>query len=488
MNNGILPTRIPTTNLSADSVQVFTPPPSGEPPKKQDLYSRRKKIHPRDITGIFQNLRVVTAWGVLVLYFLLPWITWKGRQAILFDLPNRKFYIFGWTFLPQDFILLSWLLICAALALFVITVFAGRVYCGYVCPQTVWTKLFMWTEKLTEGSRNARIKLDKSTISFNKVLRRGAKHLIWLLIAFWTAFTFVGYFSSIAGIYEEIKTLQVGPWELLWFTFFTLMTYLNAGWMREQVCMYMCPYGRFQSSMFDKDTLIISYDAARGESRGARKKGADYKEEGLGDCIDCQLCVQVCPTGIDIRNGLQFECIACAACIDACDSVMDKMGYDRGLVLYTTERQLYEHKQSRILRPKLIAYSLVLVGMLIIVSTQLGTRVPLGLDVIRDRNQLFRETPDGMIENVYTLKIINMQQNTKHFKLALHSDIPLELEADSEVSVGPGDVLPVPVAVKGDPGLFKTPHIDINFSVSDTEDEKISAETESRFFSPALGR
>lgn len=484
MNNGIIPTK----NLSSDSVQTFTPAPSGEPPRKHELYTKRKKIHPRDISGLFQNLRVVTAWGVLVLYFALPWITWKGRQAILFDLPNRKFYIFGWTFLPQDFVLLSWLLICAAMSLLLVTVFAGRVYCGYVCPQTVWTKLFFWVEKITEGNRNARMRLDKSPLSVNKAVRRVTKHALWLLVAFVTAFTFVGYFSSIDVILDELRTLELGPWELLWLSFFTLMTYLNAGWMREQVCMFMCPYGRFQSSMFDKDTLIISYDTARGESRGARKKDADYKAEGLGDCIDCQLCVQVCPTGIDIRNGLQFECIACAACIDACDSVMDKMGYERGLVSYTTERQQFEHQPSHFIRPKLIGYAVVLAIFITAVFYKIGTRIPMGLDVIRDRTGLYRETSDGMVENVYTLKIINMQQEARTFKVELHSDIPLALIGEQEVTVGPGDVLPIPYAVKGDPGLFKTTHADISFSATDAADEKIKVETESRFFSPALGK
>jgi len=483
MTNGIIPTK----NLSSDPVQTFTPAPSGEPPKT-DLYIKRKKIHPRDISGIFQNLRVITAWGVLVLYFVLPWITWKGRQAVLFDLPNRKFYIFGWTFLPQDFVLLSWLLICAAMALLLVTVFAGRVYCGYVCPQTVWTKLFFWVEKITEGNRNARMRLDKMPLSFNKAIRRGSKHLLWLLIAFLTAFTFVGYFSSIENLLHAMRSLTLGPWELLWLAFFTLMTYLNAGWMREQVCMFMCPYGRFQSSMFDKDTLIISYDTARGESRGARKKDADYKAEGLGDCIDCQLCVQVCPTGIDIRNGLQFECIACAACIDACDSVMDKMGYPRGLVSYTTERNQQDHESTHFLRPRLIGYSLVLMIMVGAFFYKVGTRIPMGFDVIRDRTGLYRETSDGMVENVYTLKVINMQQEARNFKIELHSELPLQLIGDKEVTVGAGDVLPVPIAVKGDPGLFTTTHAEITFSATDVLDEKIRMETESRFFSPALGK
>ncbi|MDP2226640.1 MAG: cytochrome c oxidase accessory protein CcoG, partial [Moraxellaceae bacterium] len=288
------PRKIPLRDHSpspANPVQVHAP-------KTVDLYAKREKIHARSISGFFQNIRVLTIWVTMAIFLLLPWVTWDGRQALLFDLPARKFYIFWWTFLPQDFFFLSWLLILAAFSLFTVTVFAGRVYCGYVCPQTVWTKIFMWIEKLTEGERNARIKLDKANISLAKVLRRGLKHAGWLAVAFITAITFVSYFTDARTLTMELLRFDLGFWEMFWIAFFTSATYMNAGWLREQVCMYMCPYGRFQSVMFDKETLIISYDPARGEPRGSRKKDADYKADNLGDCVDCTLCVQVCPTGI----------------------------------------------------------------------------------------------------------------------------------------------------------------------------------------------
>ncbi|HEX6590515.1 MAG TPA: cytochrome c oxidase accessory protein CcoG, partial [Moraxellaceae bacterium] len=357
-----------------------------------DLYAKREKIQARSISGLFQNLRIITIWVTMTLFLALPWITWDGRQALLFDLPHRKFYIFWWTFLPQDFFFLSWLLIMAAFTLFAVTVFAGRVYCGYFCPQTVWTKIFMIIEHFTEGERNARIRLDKAPLSLNKVLRRGTKHILWLAVGFITAITFVAYFTAARDLTYELLHLQLGFWEMFWILFFTGATYLNAGWMREQVCMYMCPYGRFQSVMFDRDTLIISYDTARGEPRGSRKKTADYHAQGLGDCIDCELCVQVCPTGIDIRNGLQFECIQCAACVDACDSVMDQMGYARGLVRYTTENMLEKGSRYHFLRPRLIGYATMIGIMAAIFVVTLGLRVPLQVETIRDRNQLFRES------------------------------------------------------------------------------------------------
>ncbi|MDI2435553.1 cytochrome c oxidase accessory protein CcoG, partial [Pseudomonas aeruginosa] len=297
-------------------VQDVTPPAKGDT-NNNDLYAKREKIYTRAFTGIFRRLRMVGGAALFLLYFGTVWLNWSGRQAVWWDLPERKFYIFGATFWPQDFMLLSWLLIVCAFGLFFITVFAGRVWCGYTCPQSVWTWIYMWCEKVTEGDRNQRIKLDKAPMSGNKLLRKTAKHSLWLLIGLVTGLTFVGYFSPIRELIPELLTGQADGWAYFWVGFFTLATYGNAGWLREQVCIYMCPYARFQSVMFDKDTLIVSYDPRRGEKRGPRKKSLDYKAQGLGDCIDCTMCVQVCPTGIDIRDGLQIECIGCAACIDA---------------------------------------------------------------------------------------------------------------------------------------------------------------------------
>ena len=328
-------------------------PPAGE---TIDLYASREKIHTRAFSGFYRNLRRAGGALLFVLYFGTVWLNWDGHQAVWWNLPERKFHIFGATYWPQDFVLLSALLIIAAFGLFFITVFAGRVWCGYTCPQSVFTWIFMWAEKVTEGDRNQRMKLEKAPMSANKFARRFAKHSIWLGVSLVTALTFVGYFAPIRELLAELVTFEASGWALFWIAFFTLATYGNAGWLREQVCIHMCPYARFQSVMFDQDTLIVSYDPHRGETRGPRKKTADHKAQGLGDCIDCTLCVQVCPTGIDIRDGLQIECIGCAACIDACDAVMDKMNYPRGLISYTTEHNLSGQK-TRLLRPRLIGHA-----------------------------------------------------------------------------------------------------------------------------------
>ncbi len=341
-------------------------------------------IHTRSFTGRFRNLRLLGAGLLFLLFFGTAWIDWNGRQAVLWDLDNRQFHIFGATFWPQDFILLSAILIIAAFGLFFITVLAGRVWCGYACPQSVWTWVFMRVEQITEGDRSQRIKLDAAPWSLQKLARRSAKHGLWLAVSVITAMAFVGYFTPVRQLTVDLATFEVGATTAFWVLFFTAATYINAGWLREKVCRDMCPYSRFQSVMFDSDTLVISYDAARGENRGPRRKDADYKAEGLGDCIDCTMCVQVCPTGIDIRDGLQLECIGCGACIDACDSVMDKLGYDRGLVRYSSENELAGGK-THWLRPRLVGYAAMLALMIGAFAWALAERPLISLDVTRDR-------------------------------------------------------------------------------------------------------
>lgn len=473
--------KLPTHDISPDPVKIHTP-------HTVDLYVRRQKIHARAIAGFFQNIRKLTIWVSLAVFFLLPWVTWDGRQALLFNLPEHKFYIFWWTFLPQDFVFLSWLLIISAFTLFAVTVFAGRVWCGYSCPQTVWTTVFMWIEELAEGNRNARIRLDKSPFSLKKLIRRSLKHGGWLLVAFATGLTFVGYFTPVRELYHEFHGLQLGFWEIFWIFFFTAATYINAGWMREQVCMYMCPYGRFQSVMFDRDTLIISYDSKRGDPRGSRKRGTDYEAEGLGSCIDCELCVQVCPTGIDIRDGLQFECIQCAACVDACDSIMDQMGYARGLVRYTTENALEQGRPMHFLRPRLIGYAIVLSIMCGLFLYALTGRVPLTVEAIRDRNQLYRESSDGNIENVYTLKVMNESQRSETYTLRLEGDALIHEEASdpAKLTLAAGELREVPITLEADPGQLDKTKYDIRFQVQATDDQHSKASTESRFFAPAI--
>jgi cytochrome c oxidase accessory protein FixG len=401
------------------------------------LYKKEPKIHPRQVKGRFARLRVITVWVLLGLFYLLPWIDVGGKQSVLFDLPARKFYIFGLTFWPQDFIYLALLMIAAGLSLFFFTALAGRLWCGFACPQTVWTEVFIWIEQWVEGDRQKRIKLDKAPWTADKIMRKSAKQALWILFAAWTGFTFVGFFTPVRELAGNIASFSLGPWETFWTIFYGFATYGNAGFLREQVCKYMCPYARFQSAMFDKDTLIISYDTDRGEPRGGRSKNSDLLELKLGDCINCTLCVQVCPTGIDIRNGLQYECIACAACIDVCDQVMDKMNYPRGLVRYTTEQSL-KHKTGHVIRPRIIVYGLLL---LVIISGTLWSmmhRIPLRADMIRDRNALYRELPGAVVENVYTLKITNMDNTPHHYDVkVLNNDLveidlskPLVLQAE----------------------------------------------------------
>jgi cytochrome c oxidase accessory protein FixG len=386
------------------------------------LYEIRKKIHPRSVHGWFAGWRIAFVVATQLVFYGMPWLTWNGRQAVVFDLGARKFYIFGALFWPQDVIYLAVILIAAALSLFLFTAVAGRLWCGFACPQTVYTEIFMWIERRIEGERLARLKLDDAPMSPRKLALRTAKHAAWLAVALWTGYTFVGYFTPIRALGVSALSLRLGPWETFWILFYSLATYGNAGWLREQVCKYMCPYARFQSVMFDKDTLVITYDRSRGEPRGGRAKSVDPRTRGLGDCVDCGICVQVCPTGIDIRQGLQFECIGCAACIDGCNQVMDKMGYARGLIRYTTENAL-EHgfgkraMWKRAMRPRTLVYAGVLAIIVSTLTFSLATRNPLRVDVIRDRGALAREAAPGRIENVYRLQIINGDEKARRFTI-----------------------------------------------------------------------
>jgi cytochrome c oxidase accessory protein FixG len=448
-----------------------------------DLYQHREKIYTRKIEGFYQRIRLYTGWPLLLGYFLLPWLRWDGRQAVLFDLPERKFHIFGLTFWPQDFPLLAFLLIIAAYGLFAVTVFAGRVWCGYTCPQTVWTSIFMWIEQKTEGSRNQRMKLDQAPWSLEKVLRKGAKHAGWLVVSFATGMTFVGYFYPIRDLAVELFTFSTGHWQALWTLFFTCATYINAGWMREQVCTYMCPYARFQSVMFDRDTLIVSYDPGRGEPRGSRKRSADHRALGLGDCIDCELCVQVCPTGIDIRDGLQYQCIGCALCIDACNSVMDKMQYPRGLIRYTSEHQL-EGGTTHWLRPRTIGYVLVLCAMLAVFTYTLASRVLVELSVFRDRNQLYTTTSDGEIDNIYRLHLANKDQEMHEYQISVSGLDQAQIIGNTAYTLDAGEVQELSLRLRLPPGTLDRPSTEIEFQVQATDEPGISASAESRFMVP----
>ncbi|AHL74800.1 (Fe-S)-binding protein [Stutzerimonas stutzeri] len=440
-------------------------------------------IHTRSFTGLFRNLRLVGSGLLFLLYFGTQWLTWDGRQAVLWDLGKQQFHIFGATFWPQDFIFLSAVLIIAAFGLFFITVLAGRVWCGYACPQSIWTWVFMWAEKITEGDRSQRIKLDAASWSATKLLRRSAKHAVWLAVSLATAVAFVGYFSPVRELVGGLFSLQLSGATGFWLFFFTAATYINAGWLREKVCLHMCPYSRFQSVMFDTDTLVVSYDAARGEHRGARRKDSDPRAQGLGDCIDCTLCVQVCPTGIDIRDGLQLDCISCGACIDACDSVMDKMGYARGLVRYTSERAL-EGGRPQLLRPRLVGYAVALALMTGAFVWALGERPMLSLDVTKDRT-LYRENMQGQIENMYSLKVINKTQQRRDYLITLNEDGPFELHGPREINLAPGEIadLPVSVAMVEREGGTRR---ELHFAVGDASDPASRVTAPSTFIAPRV--
>jgi cytochrome c oxidase accessory protein FixG len=448
------------------------------------MYAAREEIYPREIKGRYARLRWICLWFTQILFYGLPWLQLHGRQAILFDLASRKFYLFGLVLWPQDFIFLAALLIICAYGLFLVTAVAGRVWCGFACPQTVYTEIFMWIERRIEGARSARIRLDRQPLTLEKVAKKGAKHAAWGAVALWTGFTFVGYFTPVHALAREIATFSLGAWEAFWVLFYAFATYGNAGWMREQVCKYMCPYARFQSSMFDRDTLIISYDVARGEPRGAARA-----DKETGDCIDCSMCVQVCPTGIDIRDGLQYECIGCTACVDACDSVMDKVGKPRGLIRYATENALAKGMSSsevrkRILRPRVLGYAAVLVVMAGALFTTLALRSPLKLDVIRDRGAMGREVEDGKIENVYRLQVMNTGEAPHLFHIGVSGIGSATIVDEDVVELEGASARAVPVRVRIAPGAAKPGSNKIAFEVSALDDPSMKVSEKAVFIVP----
>ena len=453
------------------------------------MYAAREEIYAREVQGRYASLRWLFVWLTQLLFYGAPWLNWNGRQAVLFDLGARKFYIFGIVLWPQDFIYLAALLIISAYSLFLFTAIFGRVWCGFACPQTVYTEIFMWIERKIEGSRSARMRLDRQPASAEKFARKFAKHMVWGGVALWTGFTFVGYFTPIHTLSAEIVAATLGPWELFWVLFYSFATYGNAGWMREQVCKYMCPYARFQSAMFDKDSLIITYDKERGEPRGARNKSDEAAARGLGSCVDCSMCVQVCPTGIDIRNGLQYECIGCGACVDACNHVMDKIGEPRGLVRFWTDHAMLKRWSSaqilrHAFRPRVLIYSAVL---LIIVSVFFGTlfnRTPLKMDVIRDRGSMGREVENGMIENVYRLQIMNTDEAPHHYRIAVSGIDTIQLQGAAEVSLASTESRGVAVNVRTAEGKGEKGSNKIFFTLTSMDKPGLEVKEKAVFFIP----
>jgi cytochrome c oxidase accessory protein FixG len=462
-------------------VQKIIPiePVNGDDEIEVSLYAAQQKIYPRSVAGFFSAWRWLTVWITQLVFYGLPWLQWNDRQAVLFDLEARRFYIFGLVLHPQDFIYLTGLLVISALALFLFTAIAGRLWCGYACPQTVYTEIFLWIEKKVEGDRSARMRLDQSAFSLNKLGKKWTKHSLWMLVALWTGFTFVGYFTDIRELGALTMALALGPWQTFWVLFYGFATYGNAGFMREQVCKYMCPYARFQSAMFDKDTLIVTYDEERGEPRGPRSKKADPAAMGLGACVDCSLCVQVCPTGIDIRNGLQYECIGCGACIDVCNDVMDKVGYPRGLVKYATQNALAQHwgkteMLRRAMRPRVLIYSGILLAITLAVGVSLFMRTPLKVDVIRDRGALARMVEQGRIENVFRLQIMNVTEKPQRYSVSVRGLDGIVIASEHEFDVLPAEVRSAVVRVQIPPGASSGSYpIDFDIKAIGNEDVRV---------------
>jgi len=426
---------------------------AGSADTRVPLFEPKNKIYVRAVTGWFATWRWALVWLTQAVFYGMPWLQWNGRQAVLFNLESQRFYLFGLSLYPQDLIYLTVLLVLCALALFFFTAVAGRLWCGFACPQTVYTEIFLWIERRVEGDHHARKRLDGAAWSAEKVVRKVGKQGLWLGLSLWTGFTFMGYFTPIQTLAAAVPTLGMGPWDAFWVLFYGLATYANAGYLREQVCKHMCPYARFQGAMFDRDTLIIGYDPVRGEARGSRPRTADAQALGLGDCIDCKLCVQVCPTGIDIRDGLQSNCIGCAACIDVCDSVMDKMNYPRGLIRYSTENGLAQGWDKptllkRVLRVRVLIYGalLLLVAATFVVSINL--RSPFKVDVIRDRGVMARVVQSGAVENVYRLHIMNATEVQQRYRVHVLGPQGLEMAYNTEITLGPVEERTVPVSVR----------------------------------------
>jgi len=420
-------------------IAIQPEPPAAATP----LFVSEKKVYARTIDGYFARWRWAMVFITQLVFYGLPWLQWGERQMVLFDLGARRFYLFGLVLYPQDFIYLAALLIICALALFLFTAVAGRLWCGFACPQTVYTELFMWLDHKIEGDRSARMRLDKNAWTWEKLRKKSAKQLAWITLALWTGFSFVGYFVPIRALGAELMALQ-GSWQIFWVLFYSFATYGNAGYMREQVCKYMCPYARFQSAMFDRDTMIVSYDSPRGEPRGPRTKKVDYKSKGLGECIDCTMCVQVCPAGIDIRRGLQYECIGCGLCIDACNSIMDKMQYPRGLIRLSTQNAIagaWSRAQvlRRVLRPRVLVYGTILLALMAAMLTSLALREPLRVDIMRDRASLARVVAGGKLENVYRLQIMNATEQAQTYRISARGLDGLVLASEAQVEVGPAE-------------------------------------------------
>ncbi|MBA6295205.1 cytochrome c oxidase accessory protein CcoG [Colwellia sp. MB02u-9] len=453
--------------------------------KAEDLiikpYKSESSVYVRQQKGRYQRIRQFTGLAFVLLFMLMPWLNFQGNQAVLLDIGKQQFHIFSQTFFPQDFIILAGLLLVSCYLLFFLTTWLGRIWCGYTCPQTVWTFSFIWVEEWLEGTRNKRIKRDEQPLSLETLARKSAKHFIWGLIAFFTATTFISYFLPARALYLDLLQWQWDGLTTFWVLFFAVCTYGNAGWLREKMCIYMCPYSRFQSAMFDKNTLVVAYDKLRGESRGARKRHQQPKDLGLGDCVDCNLCVEVCPVGIDIRNGLQYECINCGACIDACDQTMSKFNYAKGLISYTSENAL-EGKKVKLLRPKIIGYAVMSVLAMAFMIFTIQVRVPIEFSILRDRGTLFQLDFQDKVTNSYLLKITNKSKVDRQFKITVLEKV-VSLSVDGKVMIKAGEIASVPVHLTMPPENISQKITSVTLTVAVDNMPEIKVVKQTKFFS-----
>ncbi len=445
-------------------------------------YKSQTSVYVREQKGFYQKIRRYISWLLIFIFIAMPFVQFNDQQAVLLDVVKQEFRIFNLTFWPQDFTLLAGIFMLAAFALFFITTWLGRVWCGYICPQTIWTLAYVWVEHRIEGTRNQRMSLDKAPWTRNKIQKKTFKHLIWLLMSLFTATTFISYFVPVSKLYITMLTLDWSGAVTFWVLFFAMATYANAGWMREHVCIHFCPYSRFQSAMFDKNTLMVAYDSKRGENRAPRKRKEDAKALGLGDCVDCNLCVDVCPAGIDIRNGIQYECINCGLCIDACDQTMEKFNYKKGLISYTSEQQL-AGKLSNRFNLKLVSYASLTILLSGLLGFWLSSRIPLEANIMRDRTSLYRVNYQGVVENTYTLKILNKTQQALHFNIKVENLPSNKQKPPHNLLIAPGIMHEVPVTLAVDSFHLEKKMTNIHFIIQSIEQPEILIEKSTTFFS-----
>ncbi|WP_448564655.1 cytochrome c oxidase accessory protein CcoG [Thalassotalea ganghwensis] len=394
------------------------------------------KIYIREQFGFFQKLRRYLSTILMLFFVVIPLIRFQGHQAVLFDVEQQTLQLFSFVLFPQDMVIFSLLFAFAAFALFYISSLYGRVWCGFACPQTIWMLMFNWVERRIEGSANKSKQLDKANWGMRKLAIKVVKHSIWLLISLLTSLVFISYFVPVEELYLEFFTFKSSPIIVGWVLFFMVCTYLNAGWIKEKMCQHMCPYSRFQSSMFNDATKLITYNQTRGESRGKRKRNI-VKPNELGDCVDCNLCVEVCPVGIDIRDGLQYDCIHCGLCIDACNQTMEKFGYQNNLISFSNKVAVStKHHVSYIVTLALLAMSMGVWA----VNWQ-----SLEVNVIRDRNALFRIDHQGNVENTYVVKIRNKAPFAQNILIEANNSDTFTLDKTYQVSIAPKELAIIPV-------------------------------------------